>query len=78
MIQWWFTLVIALAVMVVDWAIFAFVGNYVAKKLTKAAESAVLEGAENVKNSLFTLIPLMIPKVISAIREPIEVPKTDV
>ena len=52
MVHWWFALAIALGTMVIDWAIFALVGNHVAGKLTKVAEQAVLKGADEVKNSL--------------------------
>ena len=70
MIHWYDALIIAGATMVIDWAIFAYVGHRVATRLTTVAEQAVLKGADEVKTSLFKMIPSLIPLVMAAIREP--------
>lgn len=64
----WALLPIMLGTIAADWTVMVLVGRRLGKSLTIVAQQAVTDGAEDVKNHLFTLVPLMIPTVVGALR----------
>ena len=64
----WLVIPIMFTTILADWAVMIMVGRHLRKTLSKTAEDAVLNGAEQVKGHIFGLIPLLIPSVVSTIK----------
>lgn len=68
----WYLIPIMLGTIAADWTVMILVGRRLGRTLTETAQSAVTDGAEDVKNHLFALVPAMMPTIVKALRDELE------